>query len=185
VTFPLKQTILNEAHRLGFILAGVTTPDPPPHLSTFEGWLSAGRHADMAYLASETSRARRADPRQILPECLSILVLGIPYNRPPSSLLQKESSHSSSLPGTARQSRCRGEKMPGQIASYALGDDYHLILPERLKSLVAFIEAQVGHPIPNRYYTDSGPLLERGLAQRAGLGWIGKNTCLIQPRAGS
>ncbi len=130
----------------------------------------------MAYLATERSRQRRADPKQILPECKSILILGIPYNLPPSSLLQKESSRPLSL---------RGKKSTGRVASYALGDDYHLILPERLKSLVTFIEAQVGHPIANRYYTDTGPLLERDLAQRAGLGWIGKNTCLINPRAGS
>jgi epoxyqueuosine reductase len=71
------------------------------------------------------------------------------------------------------------------VASYAWGDDYHDVLSERLRSLVAFIEAQVGHPVPNRCYTDTGPLLERDLAQRAGLGWIGKNTCLIHPRLGS
>ena len=73
----------------------------------------------------------------------------------------------------------------GQIASYAWGNDYHLVISERLQALVAFIEEQVGHPIPNRWYTDTGPILERDLAQRAGLGWIGKNTCLINPRYGS
>jgi epoxyqueuosine reductase len=59
------------------------------------------------------------------------------------------------------------------------------VLKERLQALVTFIEAQVGHPVPHRVYTDSAPLLERELAQRAGLGWIGKNTCLIHPRLGS
>ena len=58
-------------------------------------------------------------------------------------------------------------------------------LPERLKRLVTFIESQVGHHVPNRWYTDTGPLFERELAQRAGLGWIGKNTCLINPGGGS
>jgi epoxyqueuosine reductase len=71
------------------------------------------------------------------------------------------------------------------VAAYAWGEDYHLVLPERLQALVAFIEAQVGQAVPNRWYTDTGPLLERELAQRAGLGWIGKNTCLIHPRQGS
>jgi epoxyqueuosine reductase len=70
------------------------------------------------------------------------------------------------------------------VAAYAWGDDYHEVLPERLKALVGFIEEQVGHPVPNRCYTDTGPLLERELAQRAGLGWIGKNTCLIHPARG-
>ena len=179
MTDALKQSILNEAHRLGFILAGVTTPDPPPHFPAFENWLAQGHHADMAYLAAERSRLRRADPKQILPECLSILVLGTPYNsasRPHISAYQiiENASPSAEMGGPQ-----------GGVASYAHGEDYHLILPPRLQSLIAFIEAQVGHPIPNRYYTDTGPLLERDLAQRAGLGWIGKNTCLIHPRAGS
>ena len=179
----LKQAILNEAHRLGFFLAGVTTPDPPQHYAKFEEWLAQGRHAEMAWLAAGQSRLRRADPKQILPECKSILVLGIPYNRPPS-LLPKESSRPKFTLSEV-EGHLRGEKNLGSIAAYALGDDYHEILPPRLQDLVAFIEAQVGHPVRNRYYTDSGPLLERDLAQRAGLGWIGKNTCLINPRAGS
>jgi epoxyqueuosine reductase len=78
------------------------------------------------------------------------------------------------------------DRLPrGRIASYAWGEDYHDILPGRLRSLVNFIELEIGHPIPNRWYTDTGPLLERELAQRAGLGWIGKNTCLIHPDKGS
>jgi epoxyqueuosine reductase len=78
-----------------------------------------------------------------------------------------------------------GESPRGRVAAYAWGTDYHLVLPERLRALVAFVETHVGHPIPNRWYTDTGPILERDLAQRAGLGWIGKNTCLINPRLGS
>ncbi|MDO9348506.1 MAG: tRNA epoxyqueuosine(34) reductase QueG, partial [Anaerolineales bacterium] len=77
------------------------------------------------------------------------------------------------------------ESPRGRVAAYAWGMDYHLVLLERLRALAAFIETQAGHPIPNRAYTDSGPILERDLAQRAGLGWIGKNTCLINPRLGS
>lgn len=162
----LKQSILNEAHRLGFILAGVTTPDPPPHFSTFENWLVQGHHAGMDWLDSERSRARRANPRQILPECKSILVLATHYHPPPFR-------------------RGAGGEVQGRVASYALGEDYHFILPPRLQALITFIEIQVGHPIPNRIYTDTGPLLERDIAQRAGLGWIGKNTCLIHPQKGS
>ena len=163
----LKQSILNEAHRLGFFLAGVTTPDPPPHFPAFENWLAQGCHAGMSYLATERSRLLRADPKHILPECKSILMLGVPY--PPPSSINRES----------------GGKVQGRVASYALGEDYHLSLPSRLETLITFIEAQVGHIVPNRNYTGTGPLLERDLAQRAGLGWIGKNTCIIHPRAGS
>ncbi len=163
----LKQSILEKAHRLGFILAGVTTPDPTPHVNFFEDWLARGHHADMAYLAADRARAARANPRLLLPECQSILVLGAPYF----------------LPSPER--RGAGGEVQARVASYALGEDYHLVLPPRLAELVQFIEAQVGHPVPNRYYTDTGPLLERDLAQRAGLGWIGKNTCLIHPQKGS
>jgi epoxyqueuosine reductase len=165
----LTQTIKSEAHRLGFILAGVTTPDPPPHGPVFTAWLTAGRHGQMAYLANEQARLRRLDPRRILPECRSILVLAVPY--PPAGSLPEEE-------GQDRQPR-------GRVAAYAWGDDYHEVLPQRMKALVSFIETRVGHPVPHRYYTDTGPLLERDLAQRAGLGWIGKNTCLINPRQGS
>ena len=117
----------------------------------------------MNYLATEKARARRADPREILPECKSILVLATPYNSPSPSK--------------------RGDG--GEVASYALGEDYHRVLPVRMKELVHFIEEQVGGPVRNRYYTDTGPILERDLAQRAGIGWIGKNTCLIHPKQGS
>jgi epoxyqueuosine reductase len=163
--FNLKDIVKDKARQLGFILAGVTTPDPPPHYSTFEAWLAQGRHGTMSYLANERSRARRADPRQILPECRSILVLATPYS-PPSPF-------------------SGGGGVRGDIASYAWGMDYHDVLPARMKELVQFIEEQVGRPLKNRWYTDTGPILERDLAQRAGIGWIGKNTCLIHPKHGS
>lgn len=117
----------------------------------------------MEYLASERSRSRRADPSLILPGCKSILVLALPYKN---------------LEG-GRQ------KAEFNIAAYALGNDYHEVIPPKLREIVKFIEEQVGHPVPNRYYTDTGPILERELAQRAGLGWIGKNSMLIHPNAGS
>lgn len=167
MTLDLKSTIKEKARQLGFILAGVTTPDPPPHYSTFERWLDQGHNGTMSYLATERSRTRRADPRQILPECKSILVLATPYSSP---LSEGEGS---------------GVREKSHIASYALGADYHNILPARMQQLVQFIEEQIGHPIANRWYTDTGPILERDLAQRAGIGWIGKNTCLINPTKGS
>ena len=134
----------------------------------------------MDYLATERSRARRADPRQILPECRSILVLATPYH-PPLSLGDREASRSETEGGPG----VREEGERGKIASYAWGEDYHNVLPARMKELVQFIEEQVGGPVKNRWYTDTGPLLERDLAQRAGIGWIGKNTCLINPKHGS
>jgi len=160
----LTQAIKEKAYQLGFTLSGVTTPDPPPHYPTFEQWLAQGYHGTMNYLADERSRNRRADPKQILPECKSILVLATAYLSP------------------SGRGQSKGE---ARIASYAQGADYHDVLPARMKELVQFIEEQVGGPIKNRYYTDTGPILERDLAQRAGIGWIGKNSCLINPKQGS
>jgi len=163
----LTQAIKEKARQLGFILAGVTSSEPPTHYNIFDTWLNENKHGTMQYLAEERSRIRRADPKQILPECKSILVLALPY----APNQQKSNFHTNS------------ESF--RIASYALGNDYHDIIPARLQQIVAFIEELVGHPIPNRYYTDTGPILERELAQRAGLGWIGKNSMLINPQAGS
>ena len=177
----LKQEIKTKASQLGFILAGVTTPDPPPHYTTFEDWLARGRHGTMEYLATERSRARRADPRQIMPECKSILVLATPYSSPLPPTISDKKSYVNNAKLLAEM----GGQEGGQIASYAWGADYHDVLPARMQELVHFIEEQAGYPVKNRWYSDTGPILERDLAQRAGIGWIGKNTCLINPKHGS
>jgi len=163
----LKQTIKQEAHRLGFILAGVTTPEPPPHLQAYENWLLQGYHGEMTYLETERARSHRADPLKIMPECRSVLVLGMRYPNPVTT------PATPSLPPS------------GRVAAYAWGTDYHFMLPERMNQLAEFIQSQVGRSVVYRAYTDTGPILERDLALRAGLGWIGKNTCLIAPGIGS
>lgn len=157
--------VKDEAHRLGFTLVGITTPDPPSHFDVYQRWIERGNHGSMNYLSSERALHRRADPRTILPECQSILVCG-------TMVLPKDSSASTPT-------------SPVQISSFALGEDYHTVLKERLESLVHIIEDRLNKPMEHRIYTDTGPLLERELAQRAGLGWIGKNTCLIHPQLGS
>ncbi len=163
-TQTLTEQIKEKARQLGFTLVGVTTPDPPAHLDVYRHWIERGRHGEMDYLDTDRAVHRRSNPRSILPECESILVLAIPYANP-----------------AGRPSR----EGFGRIAAYAWGDDYHKVLKERLTVIVEFIEQEVGRPVPNRRYTDSGSLLERELAQRAGLGWIGKNTMLINPQQGS
>ncbi len=163
----IVQAIKNEARRLGFALVGVTTPDPPPHFSAYENWLMLERHGSMDYLATKRARTCRRDPHTLLPGCRSILILGMHHPDPK----------------TARPDEVTA--LRGQVAAYAWGRDYHLVLPERLKALSGFIERLAGTPLPQRWYTDTGPILERALAQRAGLGWVGKNTCLINPKAGS
>jgi epoxyqueuosine reductase len=169
MTLNLTQAIKEHAYRLGFSLVGVTTSGPLPHGDVFEFWLGQGRHGEMAYLNTSRSRLCRARPDLVLPECRSVLVLGTRYPAPSPM----NANNKSDLPPR------------GRIASYAWGKDYHDILPGRLRGLVNFIELHVGHAIPNRWYTDTGPILERELAQCAGLGWIGKNTCLINPDSGS
>lgn len=160
-TAELTQKIKEYANELGFPLAGVTTPDPPPHLAFFKNWLKAGYNSSMDWMGTTRSQERRAIPHLILPECRSILVLGSPHPAP------------------------RGNVEGGNIASYALNQDYHQIFEKRLKAIVQAIEGWVGEPVPNRWYTDTGPVLEKELAMRAGLGWIGKNTTLINKQYGS
>lgn len=163
----LTHAIEIETHRLGFALVGVTSPVKPPHYDAYEAWLTRGRHAGMTYLARVDSRMRRADPHNILPDCRSIIILGMPYPKTPTE---------TSLPAL---------KYRGNVASYAWDEDYHLSIPPRLNALVAFIESWTGKAIPHACYTDSGQILERDLAQCAGLGWIGKNTNIINPKFGS
>jgi epoxyqueuosine reductase len=152
----------SEAHRLGFDLVGLTTPEPPDHIGVFARWVEAGCHGTMGYLATERALRLRAGPRLILGGCESILVAAMRYPPPQSP-----------PPGQAR------------IASYAGGLDYHDLLRARLAELVGRLEHAAGQTIAHAIYTDTGPILERELGQRAGLGWIGKNTCLIHPRLGS
>jgi epoxyqueuosine reductase len=161
----ITQQLKEKSRELGFSLVGVTSSDAPEHLDVYKNWLRLGRQGEMHYLETEREIERREDPKRILPECKSILVLGIPYDNP----------------GSLGQMKA-GE---GRIAAYAWGKDYHEELRPRLKAIVEYAEELVGHPIPNRWYADSGPLLERELAQHAGLGWIGKNTMLINPNKGS
>ncbi|MCC7118409.1 MAG: tRNA epoxyqueuosine(34) reductase QueG [Anaerolineales bacterium] len=158
----LKESIKVKARQLGFTLAGVTSAEPPANFEGFQAWLTQNQHGEMSYLGTERSLLRRANPKEILPECRSILFLAIPYT--PIAKPQADEF---------------------AIAAYALGEDYHDVLPEKLQALVTFIEESLGRTIPNRYYTDTGPVLEKELAQRAGLGWIGKNSLLINPKAGS
>jgi epoxyqueuosine reductase len=156
-----------ETERLGFTLSGIAPVAPPRHFANYEQWIGAGLHASMSYLASEPARARRADPALIQPSARTLLVAALPYY---SSLNIPDGPASEAL---------------GQVAAYAWGDDYHFVIPPRLKELVRILEGYLGHAIRSRTYTDTGPVMEHDHAQAAGLGWTGKNTCLISPRKGS
>ena len=164
----IKELIKAEGYALGFSIVGFTTPAPPEHYAIYSDWLKAGHHGKMHYLATERNRERRANPHLILPECKTIIVLAVNY---PNPLSYPES---------------KDDKSTGKIAAYAWpGTDYHNIIPPLLEKLALSIQQIIGAPINYRCYTDTGPILERDFAQCAGLGWIGKNTCLISPSFGS
>ena len=164
----IKDSIKTEGYALGFSFVGFTTPAPPEHYATYSDWLKAEHHGTMHYLATERNCERRANPQLILPECKTIVVLAANY---PNPLSYPEISD---------------DKSTGKIAAYAWPEaDYHDIIPPLLEKLALSIQNILGAPIKYRYYTDTGPILERDFAQRAGLGWIGKNTCLISPVLGS
>lgn len=164
---PLIDDLQAEAYRLGFSLAGVAVPQTPPHFLIYLSWLEAGRHAAMGYLSSERARKLRARPQEIMPSARSILALAARY------------------PDPRQAPPAAGVAASGRVAAYAWGTDYHDVLPARLAALAEFLERAGGRVVGWRGYTDTGPLLERDLAQLAGLGWIGRNTCLISPQHGS
>lgn len=163
----LKNKLRTEAARLGFSLFGVTGAAPPGSLPVYLRWLDSGYHGEMAYLAVERAVERRANPTLILPDVKSIILLGLRY--PKSNPVKLTPSG----------------RLTGQVAAYAWGRDYHDIIPPLLEQLTAFMQRETGSAAVSRAYTDTGPILERDLASRAGLGWIGRNSCLIDPKTGS
>ncbi|MCP4543799.1 MAG: tRNA epoxyqueuosine(34) reductase QueG [Chloroflexi bacterium] len=163
----LTARILDRAHNLGFDLVGVALVNPVPHLDAYRSWIAQGYHGGMGYMARPDRVERRKDPGKIVPGARSVICVGLNYySDPPSDHLERHSSF-------------------GLISNYAWGIDYHDLMTPRLESLTAFIGAEMGRRITHRTYVDTGPVLERAYAARAGLGFIGKNTCLIHPKMGS
>ncbi len=169
---PAQQThwIAERARALGFDLCGVT-PASAEHLAELRRlpeWLDRGYAGEMRYLEDP----RRSDPRRVLDGARSVIVVAINYNTPHEPL-----SHPSAVAG--------GAATRGWISRYAWGDDYHDVLREKLNALIAEMRAQISEPFEARAYVDTGPIIERVAAKYAGLGWLGKNTCLIHPQLGS
>jgi epoxyqueuosine reductase len=159
----LRDLIKAEATALGFDLVGFTSAEPLAHSERLRSWVAQGFAGEMGYMSRDVDK--RVDPSRVWPEVRSIIVLGMNYYT------------SSAMP----------EASPGRgwIARYAWGQDYHTVLGDKLQALVAFIRDQEGGDAQARWYVDTGPILERELAWRAGLGWPGKNTNLINRRVGS
>jgi epoxyqueuosine reductase len=159
----MKTAIRQHALGLGFDDCRITTAAPPDHAEKFQGWLAGNNHGEMNWI--ERNAAKRADPQQVLPGAKSIITLAASYEKSDSRF-------------TIHDSRS------GLIARYARYADYHDVLGERLKQLTEFIN-QSAPGTRSLWYVDTGPLLERDLAQRAGLGFVGKHTNLISRKLGN
>jgi len=155
----LEEAIKARAHELGFLACGITHPGPSIYADYLDDWLAKGYAGTMRYLHRQA--ARRREPQRIAPEARSVVVVLDNY-------FTADTETSTVAP---------------RIARYARGEDYHRITGERLGVLGEFLRSSGAQF--SRAYADAGPVPERELAQRAGLGWIGKNTMLVRPEAGS
>jgi epoxyqueuosine reductase len=176
----MKAALRQRARELGFDDCRVTTAQAPESAPRFQQWLADGRHGEMAYL--ERTAPKRVHPEQVLPGARSIITLAASY-----SLERQEPAPSEvqSPAATDTHHAPRTTQLPGIVARYARYQDYHDILGERLKRLADFVNELGGEGARSLWYVDTGPLLERDLAQRAGLGFIGKHTNLISRQLGN
>jgi epoxyqueuosine reductase len=151
-----------KAHSLGFELSGATPAVPLPHYSDFLNWLSKGYAGEMGYL--ERRKEERGDPQKVLPGAKSLFCVGLSYNPSPENypLLEKN-----------------------PISCYAWGQDYHQVLLEKLQILADYLRLELEPSAQVKSYVDTGPILEKDYAAAAGLGWIGKNTLLLNKKFGS
>ena len=152
----IEQLIKGQAFGLGFDLVGITALGPVETAAAFRDWIDRGFAGEMEYLTRGADK--RVDSRLPVPGTLSAIVVGMNYG---------------------------GRAPSGPVARYARGDDYHDVMAAKLESLHEWLDAQCGRQIRGKAYVDTGPLLERDLARRAGLGWHGKNTNLVNPKLGS
>jgi epoxyqueuosine reductase len=155
-TIAMEQRIKQRANALGFDPVGIARLGPAETYDAFAQWLERGYSGEMAYLPRGAEKRR--DTRLPVPGARTAIVVALDYG---------------------------GKQPAGPIARYARGDDYHDVMLARLDELHCWLERECGHEIAGKAYVDTGPILERDLAQRAGLGWIGKNTMLINPQRGS
>ena len=160
-----SEEIKARARALGFDLCGVAPAADHPELAFFREWLDRGYGGTMTYL--HRSAKKRLDIRNAEPSARTVIVTGTLYNtdRPYSTEI-------------ADRDRAR-------IARYAWGDDYHEVIGARMEGLLAWMRERSPEPFEARAYVDTGPIQERVFAKHGGLGWIGKNSCVINPEIGS
>ena len=160
VGLALGSVVKARARELGFDRVAIGPAEPPEHGDALEAWLDAGYAGTMDYL--DRGRAERLDPVRLLPGCRSVVAVAMSYN-----------------PGSSSDDDW------SPVSRYARGRDYHDVIRPRLVQLAEFIRSAAGGRIASRAAVDTSAVLERDLAARAGLGWIGKNTNLLTPSLGS
>ena len=171
----VSERIIERAYELGFDLVGIAPAGFAPHAKRYADWIAAGYAGELAYMTRDPER--RSDPRRVLPGAQSVIVVGLSY-------------YTVDVPAEVKNDPSRG-----LISRYAWGVDYHDLMTPRLKELAEFVEqatqaeqsrvAAESKLARSRVYVDTGPVLERDWALSAGLGFIGKNTCLINPHMGA
>ena len=162
----LADNIRSWGHTLGFQQVGITDTDLSLHETRLFNWLEAGMHGDMEYM--QRHGTKRSRPEQLLPGTLRIISVRMDYWPEPSrdAMAQLE------------------DEQQAYVSRYALGRDYHKLMRNRLQKLVDRIQSKIG-TFGYRVFVDSAPVLEKALAEKAGLGWIGKHTNLLNDKAGS
>jgi len=188
----LADAIKERARELGFDLVGITGAEPSAFAAKYRGWIARGYAGEMDYLSRNLDR--RLNPQELLPDARSIIVVGMNYYTEEALGNRQSAMGRDAGSGSGTSSECLMPNAecpipdadgPAVFARYALGDDYHDVMTARLRELLAFLKAEAGEGTEGRVYVDTGPLLEREVARRAGLGWFGKNTMLINTRRGS
>ena len=159
--------IVNQAKEIGFSLCGVARAEKFPELE-HEYWLSSGYGGEMKYLAD----ARRSDPQSVMPGIRSVIVCALNYNTDKPFSTEVFQRNDPKEPG-------------GWLSRYAWGKDYHEVLSEKLEALGGKLRQRFTEPFESRVYADTGPIQERVFAKHAGLGWVGKNTLLLNQEIGS
>nr|WP_230375517.1 tRNA epoxyqueuosine(34) reductase QueG [Pseudomonas fulva] len=161
----LTLSIKDWGRALGFSHVGIAGTDLGEHEQHLQRWLDAGHHGEMEYMGAHGSK--RSHPDELVPGTLRVISLRMDY-----------------LPGDTQMARRLAQPEKAYVSRYALGRDYHKLVRKRVQQLAERIEQVIG-PFGFRAFVDSAPVLEKALAQQAGLGWIGKNTLLLNRKAGS
>ncbi|AZC15982.1 MULTISPECIES: tRNA epoxyqueuosine(34) reductase QueG [Pseudomonas] len=161
----LAQSIKDWGRELGFQQVGISGLDLAEHESHLERWLAAGYHGEMEYMGAHGNK--RSRPAELVPGTLRVVSLRMDY-----------------LPGDTQMAQRLAQPSKAYVSRYALGRDYHKLIRKRVQQLAERIQQVIG-PFGYRAFVDSAPVLEKAIAEQAGLGWIGKNTLVLNRKAGS